>query len=757
MKPILTAFVATFISYVSLVSADEAKPPEASGELAVYVGPGFVPDSGINNLFRERLSRLDFLFYQKGAIPIKDFAKSIFTVDIPKSVTLRSVALMSGWKKPGGKFYDLPAEPITRDGQDYLRYTLPLPGYTAMAKAEATKGGSFGGISYNTDRLFLRAGPESPENFTVYWKVDGKSPAEGKFPVRLFPSPDAEASKPKRIFLVGSSVRTTPAYWDLEETRETAALLRDIGISYVPAENRALLLEKGDPDVWSEAGFKFFGTEMDLMVFNKEDRSSLPEKEDYLVGLDGERSKGSHPDKFHGRLYCPRSTNTPGRTGFERMKAKTLKAIDGGASWVDFDMEPHIWTQCFCPDCLKDFSEFSKIPLKKITELKPFKLIMTYPETWYRFRSSQTATFYRNLRMVLKADHPEVKISANSFLVNIEKRLDDIGQGMTSFAEDPRLLDDSVDMHTVDALTGSVMDPMVIDVYRQGTTKPIVGTAGCSYCVYYTHAVIVGRRIQAEERNLPLGYDKRGDFQRLGVLHTAASGASFVRVSVLEYDETIDADVALKTADAAAILSKVEDDYLDGKRNDDAIEVIDLSATPSPFASDPSIIAGGIWKHFYDIVGAVQYRVHQRNGQTLVSLFNWDPDQDKQWLVRFKEKPATEGSVNEVVSDTQYRLEKDRSKWSPEELKKGILVTVPSAGFTILRIGESEDAKKSILIPAAERKEYLAKAASRQPANQYAWQSKEKIDLREEARKGVIRGSSHLLPGTLPDSLVEKK
>lgn len=733
--------------------AAPAKPPD---NLAVYVGPSFVPDSGVANLFADRLSRVDFLFYKKNDEPIKDFAKNAFTVDLPKSAKLNSVALMSGWKISGGKLYEFPTEPIIRDGREYLRYTLPLPPFPGMTKAESVVGGNFGGISYNHVKLFLHFGPDTPKEFDVHWKVSGDTAqAEGSFPVKLFSSAGLNLPKPKRIFFPSPSAACTPLYADLDEIRETAAILRDTGLTHVNIANRAALLEKGLPDVWSEAGFGFLDTEFEPMDTSPE-RNSLPDIRDYLVGLDKERAKGSPADKFHWRIYCPQSLATPGRTGFQRVLEATLQKFAAGADWVDFDLEPPVWTRCFCDDCLREFAAFSGKSFEKLSKMKPFDIITTWPETWYRFQSEQTAKFYKNLREAVREKFPHAKISANNLLVDLEKKLGVHGRGITSFAEYPAIVDPSVDLFTIDSLTGSVHDPISVDVERRMTTKPIIGTAGSSYCVGYNHACIVGRRVQSEERRRPLGYDQRGDFQRLGMVHSAASGAQGVRVDVLEENETLDAEVALKTADAAAVLAKVEDVYLDGERRDEDIEVVDLTEGRSPYEDDDSLIRGGAWKHFYNAYGAVQYRVHRLNGETLVSLFNWDPLQAKQWLVRFKQAPEEGANVVDKLTGRQYVLEGGQPRWSREELEKGILITVPPVGFTILSFRKSDEGAAREVISKAEREAWLTKATGRAPANQNAWQTNEEFNLREAALEGIQRGSQYLAPGAIPKKFLKQ-
>ena len=55
----LLLFGTLFLSCIYQIKAEEQKP----STLKVYVHPADIPDSGVANIFSDRISRLDFLFY----------------------------------------------------------------------------------------------------------------------------------------------------------------------------------------------------------------------------------------------------------------------------------------------------------------------------------------------------------------------------------------------------------------------------------------------------------------------------------------------------------------------------------------------------------------------------------------------------------------------------------------------------------------------------------------------------------------------
>jgi hypothetical protein len=174
-----------------------------------------------------------------------------------------------------------------------------------------------------------------------------------------------------------------------------------------------------------------------------------------------------------------------------------------------------------------------------------------------------------------------------------------------------------VDYHLVDTLMGCVADPVWIDAQRRNVEKPLIAVVGCTYTTCFSHCNSVGRRYIAEQKNVGAGFDVRGSFLKLGMVHLVASGASGLRLAIDDDNGIIDAEVAEKAAEASEILAKTEDYYLDGIRADEDLEVIDMTSEESPYSKDKTLVTGNIWKHYYDLYGHVQYRVHRRKNDML--------------------------------------------------------------------------------------------------------------------------------------------
>jgi len=733
----------------------------AAEQLKVYVFPSVIPDSGACNIFSDRSSRFDFLFYYAGDKPITDLSSGTLTLDLPKGLGVRSVALMAGWRKSGGKFYDFKQEPVNHDGAEYIRHTLPLPP-AANNKIITDLGGISGGICYNQTRIFVEPRGATPRKFNAYWNVKkGDTDVSGHFPMELFDTPYG-LPVPKRIVLRADGWGEISMFADLSELSSVVQLYRILGITQVPSLFKGNLEKAGLPDLWTKAGFEFYDGDIwkVLNAYSEEQRTQAKEDRDYFVGLDGKSSKGGDWNKHQGRLFCPVSASTPGRFAFEKLREAAEEAICHGAKFIDLDLEIQYWNHCFCDDCLKQHAKFAALNYDDLKKTKPADIVMASPMTWYRFRCAQTAELYRNLRKEIQKAHPEVKIGANDVMVYPELDLEDLKWGACSFGEDPRLIDGAVDYHMVDTLMGCVADPVWLDAQRRGTDKPLIAVAGCSYTTGFSHCNTVGRRYLAERSGVGTGYDIRGEFMKLNMVHLAASGASGLRLQLEDDNGVIDAEVAAKVAEGAAALAATEDFYLDGRRDDGAVEVVDLTGPPSPCLKDKTSVRGGVWKHFHDLYGHVQYRVHARKDDMLISLFNWDPIQDKQWLVRLKDAPGRGFCVSDQLGKTAYLVGGETAaRWSKRRLEQGLLLTVPAAGMRILRLGADfpGDIVRTETIPPEKLKADAEQAAALSPADQYAWRKGGKLDIRENIIKEWKRRNLPFFePGIIPEKYLNE-
>ena len=705
-------------------------------DLAVSIYPSAIYDSGKCSIYQNHLSKIMFMFFYRNQSKIIDLnTSSKLYVELPAQLKLEYVGIMDGWKQNGGEFSEFQTEEITRDQRAYIRYKVPLPKAVLQpALKKPLVGGMFGGTTGNMSNIFVKPTGEVPYEFTIYWEIVGKYPATGSFPAYMM-TLKANRKNPKRIKL-----RSFGPLANLGNPREyvkdLSEIYKKIGIKWINTQ-LAEGSNKGYKDIWGNEGFNFYGGSgflHTLMMYSLLQRTASSNMNDYMVGLDGKRSYATKWKAYHGRIWCPKATITSGRYPYNLNIAVAKRETAQGALELDADFEVHGWSNCFCQDCLKDFAEFGKIEYAKLKAMKPVDITKTYSMKWYKFRNMQTRQLYTVLRDYLKENTPGVKMGCNAILLRPQNNLGDLKYGICDFAEDPRLLKDSVDYFLADTLTGSLYDPIIVDIMRKVTDKPIISVAGSSYCVGFSPFVMPFRRMTANMTGDKYGYGRRTDFLKLGIVHQVASGAVGVRFAVEEVD------AAIKASQATTILANIEDWYLDGKRADEKVKVIDLTQTPSPWLKDNSRVGGRIWRSFYNkYSGLVQFRAHLKDGGILVSLFNWDPHQNKEWAVHLNKDLAKNYYLTDIIKNKTICLD-TKKQWTAAELQQGLPITVPSAGMTILKFTPLEtktDGQE--IISSKSRNNMLKLAKNKKPYNQYGWYKDGQIDMKKYVDNALKR------------------
>lgn len=723
--------------FLPLFLAVSLSLPAAEG-VKVYFYPSLIHDDSRTSFYSDAPTVLTALFYYTGEKPVKDIASTnkLF-IEVPESLKLDESGLMDRWKGDCRFTNSFQTQNVRRGNLPYVRYEIPLVN-NALQPALKTPlpGGMFGATPNNLITLSFRPEKGLPRTFDLRWEIQGKYPQGGTIPCFLVDL-GKQPEKPFRI-QTRAHVPLPSNGWSDTMLDEYAKLCKRIGISHVnvqlpdgPNEGRRKIFDR--------YGFRYYGGGSMMHVLNGfGNRTCSDNKKDYLVGLDGRNAYGSDGRAYHLRLFCPTAAVTPDRYPCELYKKILKTEQEQGTTELDIDIEAQIWMLCFCDECRAWFYRFARVPDEK---LPPLELLRKYPMEWYKFRSEQTRKIYE----MLKQNAPGMRIGANTIIHDFEKDLGELKYGYCHFAEDPRLFGDSIDYILADTLVGGIYDPISVDVLRRNSGKPIVAVAGSSYCVGYDWGVMPGRRMTADMTGRKYGYENRPVMHKLSMLHLAASGASGLQFS---FEEPA---VAQASLEALQILSKLEHWYLDGVRADESVQCADLTKGESPWLKDESRIRGGVWKHYYDqYCGKVQYRVHKLPGSLLISLFNWDPFQEKEWHTRLPDA----GKVPLFLSDPETGkalLDGKSPRWSTADLKKGFVVKVPAAGFRFLLLSEKQ--------PATVGSESIVPTDTEvAPYNQYGWRTGGQLDIRKLMEEGLKRPLKQLeLYGNLKESPATKK
>lgn len=687
-----------------------------SPKIKVYAYPAMIYDDAHCSIYQDYMSDISFHFFYVGSrvLDLKSSGTK-FYISLPEEIELLEAGVMDRWKNPTGIYTSFPKEAIVIDGKKYIRYELPIP--TSVLQPALTKplpGGMFGGTTNNLVQLQVKPSRQLPPKSMIYWELTGKYAYKGQFsvyPVKL----DLRGYEKSRI-VIHSHTKIPAFAYSRRAVAEQARLFKDLKVDSIDTQLTSGP-NRGFKDLWDKAGFGVFGggSLMHVLWYNPTgiDQGQQIEDRDFLTGINGVNGRYINKAAYHGRAFCPQAVITPGRYPYKKLLKLGREAAEAGATWLDIDIEADYCLQCYCAECLEAFFKFSKLQPEKLT---PEQLVRKYPREWYYFRNEQTRLLYQTLKDHLKKDFPNLKIGANTVLHEWDKDLGNLKYGVCSFAEDPRLMTQTLEFIMADTLMGGIYDALTVDAMSRSSNLPIIAIPGSSYCVGYSAGVMCGRRMTAEMTGDTYGYGQRYENHRLSMLHLAASGAAGLRYGIPE------ACIAKATVDAMKILKQVEDFYLDGKRADEILAVADHTKGASRWDLDTSRVRGGIWKHFYDNwCGKVQSRTHTLNGDYVIGLYNWDPWQSKKWHVRLKEIPAGNWYLTEITTGKRITLQ-GKKFWTGDELKKGFVMDIPKIDCRIIKLTRAE-------LPASGELSLACEATSKTPYDQYAWRTGGQIDF----------------------------
>ena len=678
--------------------------------IKIYAYPAMIYDDAHCSIYQDYMTDISFHFFYVGK-KIKDLKSSgtKFYITLPEEIKIIEAGVMDRWKNPTGIYTQFSMKKKVINNRNYIRYELPIP--TSVLQPALKKplpGGMYGGTTNNLVNLMIKPVKTLPTKSMIYWETVGKYSYKGQFsvyPVKL----NLKGLKKSRIII--HSFSNLPAFgYSRNAVAEQVRLFKDLKIDSIDTQLTSGA-NRGFKDLWDAAGFGVHGGSSLMHVFwynpTGIDARQKIEDRDFLTGINGINGRYINKAAYHHRAFCPQAIITPGRYPNKKLLKLGREAAEAGATWLDIDIEANLCIQCYCSECQEAFFKFSKLTIENLT---PEQLVRKYPKEWYYFRNEQTRLLYQCLKDYLKKDFPKLKIGANTVLHGWDKDLNELKYGYCSFAEDPRLMTETLEYIMADTLMGGVYDGITIDAMSKSTKIPIIAIPGSSYCVGYSPGVMCGRRMTAEMTGDNYGYGQRYENHRLGMLHIAASGAAGLRYGINE------ACIAKATVEAMKILAEMEDFYLDGKRADEHVEVADLTTESSRWNLDTSRIRGGIWKHFYDKwCGKVQSRTHTLNGNYSVGLYNWNPWQNKKWHIRLKNIPAGNWYLTDVTSGKRITLN-GKKFWTTNELNKGFIMEIPKLDCRIIKFSKEANSFSGEIVLKCE-------ATSKTPYNQYAWRT----------------------------------
>jgi hypothetical protein len=701
-------FLFSFVAFSAFIAATLAQagstPSLSQSQLAVHVFPTVTRDDDISYLFDSGISPIQMTFFTRDAA--LDLKNAKLFLELPVGVEIHSVSVIEGWRETS-KEYSLPYGDITRDGQKWRRWEVPNPNRTS-AKLAPKQIGDYAFSGYFIVP-FLQMSPSAPREFTARWQVvGGPSEVNGEFPAKLLPRPRNRAN-PKR-FPIWISQKWT-AYMDEAEFKDNLKLMRELGLTHADVQETPHVPNAAQ--LWKNAGIGFYGTfHSPLFLFDKPIADKFADPRNYFVGLDG---RSVYKTKnYRNSSYCPSAMARPDSDIFKEVLARALDRIQKGATYIYSDHELDIYAYCFCPDCRAAFAKQPGVDAADAMNLEPVALIRKYPLAWYKFRAWQSSEMVRALKAAILPQHPNVKIGLNDGIIYWTQKIEGLGWGTSLFAEDVRLVDDAVDFHNVDALGGVIHDVALLEAqHPHELKKPIIVRAMGSLYVGWEQPQISARWELSKKLGRKMGYNARPQMQRLMMINQAATGARGEELFIGAHES--DAAVANASDDALAVIAQMENVYLDGVRDESGVQLFDVTQGESPYLKDDGLISGDYWlKYYWRVYGGPVYRVHRYQNRTFISLFNWDLEQDKTWLLRLPQANANA----QVVDVLGHRVlpAPGGNAWTSAALREGIAVRVPKLDCVILEITPNAPKNFALAPPdLALRQSAVERAKTMQP------------------------------------------
>jgi len=568
---------------------------------------------------------------------------AVAAVDVPPAITVF------------GRRLQVQPDPVTLGDCPLKRYTVTTPELI----------------------LGLMPEPTAPDNVTLRFSVlTGNDPArtvvERVVQAHVFPEPTCRAGPERfRIWLWRSGHLARAFFGNMPLFEALARSYRAIGISLTVDDliyrmNRDRL--RTFIDASRANGMRFYS----VHCFDGCENAMSP----YLA------PKGHRPLpaeacqlNFGGaRLttqFCPGYVVQTGQELFTRyplILARDREAIAAGADGILFDLElgwgGSAMKVCYCPRCLQAFAEFAGIPVADLSVAAVFE---HHRHAWLRFRARQIAEAMRLFGEAWKGIDPDTEyyLVDHGLTTEVSRPWQEVRWLDTIGASDPRLMDPFVDVHGPMWYTDSRSVYRYFELNRPALTKPLLPLVDISQ--YW------GKRA------------KKPAHFRLDLLSAASAGADGVTI----YHSTgLDGEYYHCIDTARREIAVLERYFTTGRRRDGAVQVQGI---------DHSLE--------WEKVGDVQWKVHELDGELLVSLFNLNFSAGREAYVKVSFPALAPGrySVVEPARDTLH-LPADRTAyWNGHHLGRGMFLKIGVEDARFLRVGPFREGRTHAVVQYEER------------------------------------------------------
>ncbi|OGV34105.1 MAG: hypothetical protein A2020_09470 [Lentisphaerae bacterium GWF2_45_14] len=346
----------------------------------------------------------------------------------------------------------------------------------------------------------------------------------------------------------------------------------------------------------------------------------------------------------------------PGGCIWEQAVPERLdKRRPSNAPWIEaivFDFEPE--GICFCETCRKQFAAFAK--LATVPDVKEIKA--KYSAAWFDFRVQLNMKINRKLAEVVRKRFPYTKywICTDALHSNASNMVQWISC-------DERTFDPDVDVHL----------PMI---YRSGLSfyKDVELNVRTLKKPVFPLIDPAERMMEFYSRYSPLKVKQ-------SILACAVHGAMGIGFWPQDY---LDGAYLESIAQGMGLVARMEDYYF-AKRDDSLAEV-----KPEPIMERTVEDGGKQSKLTSPSFGEnIQYTVHQKNRNRLITIFNFDEKTDAILRIKVPKLPPGEYRVRDVESGRVY-LDADKKPLGAEAIANGFLSKVKANHVLLLEVAQDQ-------------------------------------------------------------------
>ena len=541
--------------------------------------------------------------------------------------------------------------------------------------------------------IFLSPEGRGPERFDVPWTVTGDAfePVSGTMKLFTLPAP-VLTKKPKHLSVWSAmgmyGNKTGPGAWTEEYYLAILKTMRNAGVNGIVESGGSWLPDAVCPVAELRSGLGFETIAMNCFSYSQRITPEAMNAAGFRV-TDRDVKRNASGRSMREMRNCPKQMfcfsamaekDSPVRAC---MRSYYRRYIRRGFRVFFSDYEPPVYDCCYCDKCRRAFAAFAGADESECLKLKAGELVARYPWKWYLFRCNLFGKVLKLLREELG-----VTIGWNSNLVHENVYLSALRSfGWSAFAEDPRILDGSVDFHSADSLATGLASVMTVGAFLQKTpdgkallSRPVIARATSLHWVNWGFFCIYGRYDFARRKGFRgLGVDFRRKLHKLEIASDFAQGASGVEIAASPF--VADADALTGIAEGIQFGADFED-LLSVRTRLDArsFRLYDCTSGPSPYRE--KMKRGYLSNYFLmatDRYGALQCIAHGENDWRLFTLFNWDYEQAK--ILRLVPEDLPEGDGYFLNVGIDNRKNASGRSYSAPELRRGIMIAVPAGGI----------------------------------------------------------------------------